>query len=101
MSQIYAPQRKLLLSLENEASQAADGALIPHPRSATESSRQAALAIPESVRSAGEPLAPFFEACGGRTVLSLCVERNDRDEAPETFVFEQPFVLIGRCPEGD
>jgi pSer/pThr/pTyr-binding forkhead associated (FHA) protein len=101
MNQSYAPQRKLLLSLQHEASQADDGVLVVHSERAADARRQAALSIPDSVRSLGEPLAPFFEACGGRSVLSLSVKRNDRDKPPKTYVFEQPFVLVGRCPEGD
>lgn len=99
MSNNYAPQRRLALALEQESSQGETGLIAP--RRPDDPGRQTALSIPEAVRALGEPLEPFFEACGGRRTISLAVWRKDRDALPKTYVFEQPFILVGRCPESD
>ena len=66
------------------------------PRSAgTEVGEYRWAAFGEAVRDLGEPLEPFFEACGGRQTISLSVRRFDSRSPPETFVFQQPFVVIG------
>ncbi len=90
------------MSLHNGTSAGEKGLLVrPDGDAGTEVSRQLALSVPESVRALGEPLEPFFEACGGRQTLSLSLSRRDGQAPPETCVFQQPFVLIGRCPESD
>jgi pSer/pThr/pTyr-binding forkhead associated (FHA) protein len=102
MTQNFAPQRRRLLALQNEAPPPATGLIVP-PRvdRAGEPGRQTALSIPEEVRALGEPLGPFFEACGGRQSLSLSVGWTGSRSSPETYIFRQPFVLIGRCRESD
>src|SRR5262245_2874925 len=107
MAPNYASQRRRLLALQHEErggeadnGGAADNIVLP-PAIAAEAHRQRALSVPESGRALGEPLEPFFAACGGRRTLSLSVRRVDSEEAPETFIFQQPFVIIGRCPESD
>jgi hypothetical protein len=101
MSQYFAPQRRKLLALQNETPPPAG--LIVHPQSGrpVEPGRQTALSIPEAVRALGEPLSPFFEACGGRQAISLAVRWTGSKSPPETYVFRQPFVLVGRCRESD
>src|SRR6185436_1650764 len=102
MSNSYAPQRRLLLALQHEGAQEESALVAPAlPSSGEEADRQAALSVPEAVRAMGEPLEPFFEACGGRRTIALSVWRPDRESPAKTYVFEQPFVLIGRCPESD
>jgi len=102
MSQNFAPQRRKLLALQTETTPPVTG-LIVHPQvdRAVEPGRQTALSIPESVRALGEPLSPFLAACGGRQSLSLSVRWTGSKSPPETYVFRQPFVLIGRCRESD
>jgi hypothetical protein len=100
MSQNFAPQRRKLLALDNPTSPPPTG-LIVRPQFDRSAGRQTALSIPESVRALGEPLSPFFEACGGRQVISLAVRWTGSKSPPETYVFRQPFVLIGRCRESD
>ncbi len=102
MGQIYAPERRKVLALQVETPPAANGLIVPAPRGLSlEPGRQTALSIPESVRALGEPLEPFFGACGGRQSISLSVRRRDRPAPAKTFVFNQPFILIGRCQESD
>src|SRR5258708_7112761 len=102
MSQSYAPERRKVLALQVETPPAANGLIVPAPRGLSlEPGRQTALSIPESVRALGEPLEPFFGACGGRQSISLSVRRRDRSAPAKTFVFNQPFILIGRCQESD
>lgn len=101
MNQNYAPQRRKLLALQSESVPETGLVRQPGPGQPVEQGRQTALAVPESVRALGEPLDPFFEACGGRKSLSISVRRRDSGSAPETYVFHQPFVLVGRCPECD
>jgi len=98
----YAPQRRRLLELHRETS-AAEGALaLPGPvAGGTEANRLRALSVPDEVRALGEPLEPFFAACGGTHPVSLSLCRPDGRQPPETLVFDQPFVLVGRCPESD
>lgn len=92
----------MLLALQCEVSEFESGLVAgPLPDPQIEAGRQLALSVPESVRALGEPLDPFFEACGGRTALSLAVSCRDTAVAPETCAFRQPFVLIGRYPECD
>src|SRR6516165_2410593 len=101
MSLGYAPERRKVLALQVETP-AANGLIIPSTRDlAHEKGRQSALSVPESVRALGEPLEPLFEACGGRQTLSLSVRRRDGAAPPETYEFQQPFILIGRCQQSD
>src|SRR5262249_45637544 len=97
----HAPQRRRLLALES-GNVPRPGMIdeVPHQLSVP-AARQTALSIPESVRALGEPLEPFFEACGGRQSITLSVRRFDSPSRAESFVFEQPFVLVGRCAESD
>jgi pSer/pThr/pTyr-binding forkhead associated (FHA) protein len=102
MDQKYAPQRRRLLALQHEAPSAGTALVVqPPPQAGAEPGRQTALSVPEAIRALGEPLEPFFAACGGRQTISLSVRRRDGRAPPETCVFQQPFVLIGRCPESD
>lgn len=107
MTQSYASQRRKLLALQSETppSEAVvpESGLIVPPRGelATAPGRQTALSVPESVRALGEPLDPFFTACGGRNTISVSVWRQEIDSPAETYIFQQPFVLIGRSPEND
>jgi hypothetical protein len=55
----------------------------------------------EGDRVAREPLEAFFEACGGAQPISLAVRRIESRRADETYTFQQPFVVIGSCPECD
>src|SRR5262245_44236013 len=100
MGSNYAPQRRESLALHHEVSPE-ENALVVRPTMSLigDVRRQRALSVPESVRALGEPLEPFFDACGGRQTISLSIRREDGRSSPETFVFQQPFVLIGRCPE--
>ncbi|MFN0053629.1 MAG: FHA domain-containing protein [Planctomycetales bacterium] len=99
MNHNYAPQRKLALASQ-QGLPAQETGIIPRPRAA-EQGRHAALSVPDPVRALGEPLQPFFDACGGRQRISVVVRRRGSDNPPETHVFQQPFLLIGRCPEND
>jgi pSer/pThr/pTyr-binding forkhead associated (FHA) protein len=102
MGRNYAPQRRKLLALHHETASDEGGLVVrPPTTAAVDVQRQRALSVPEAVRALGEPLDPFFDACGGRQTISLSVRREDGRSPPETFVFQQPFVLIGRCPESD
>jgi hypothetical protein len=100
MNPLYAPQRRLLLSMQQEESASEPGLIrvAGHPADAD---RQTALSVPESIRSLGEPLDPFFDACGGRQILSVAVRRTEDGTPVSTYLFQQPFVLIGRCTESD
>jgi hypothetical protein len=102
MNPLYAPQRRLLLSIQQEES-GPEPALIrtSEHAAAADPGRQSALSVPESIRALGEPLDPFFEACGGRQILSVAVRRTDDGTPVSTYLFQQPFVLIGRCTESD
>ncbi|MGQ0634155.1 MAG: FHA domain-containing protein [Planctomycetaceae bacterium] len=94
----YAPERRKLLALQHDELSVIRTAA---PDPASDAPRQLALSVPETVRSLGEPLDPFFEACGGPTAVSLAVQRTGSLDAPSTYLFRQPFVLIGRCVESD
>src|SRR5258708_29045731 len=102
MNQNYAPERRKVLALQVETPPAANGLIVPAPRELShEPGRRMALSVPESVRALGEPLEPFFGACGGRQMISLSVRRRARPAPAETYVFNQPFILIRRCAESD
>jgi pSer/pThr/pTyr-binding forkhead associated (FHA) protein len=102
MGSNYAPQRRESLALHHEDSREENALMVRLPTSIIgDAHRQRALSVPESVRALGEPLEPFYDACGGRQTISLSVRREDGQSSPGTFVFQQPFVLIGRCPESD
>jgi pSer/pThr/pTyr-binding forkhead associated (FHA) protein len=102
MGSNYAPQRRESLALHHDVSREDNALMVRLPTSIIgDVQRQRALSVPESVRALGEPLEPFYEACGGRQTISLSIRREDRSSPPETVVFQQPFVLIGRCPESD
>src|SRR5262245_50392057 len=102
MGSNYAPQRRESLALHHDTSREDNALVVRMPTSIIgDAQRQRALAIPESVRALGEPLEPFFDACGGKQTISLSIRREDGRSPPETIVFHQPFVLIGRCPESD
>jgi hypothetical protein len=97
----YASHRRKLLAFESKALPGPE-LIVASPRDvAAEGRRQTALAVPESMRTLGEPLEPFFEACGGRQSISLAVRRSGGLAPAETYVFQQPFVVIGRCRESD
>ena len=97
----YASHRRKLLAFESKALPGPE-LIVASPRDvASEGRRQTALAVPEAMRTLGEPLEPFFDACGGRQTISLAVRRSDGPAAAETYVFQQPFVVIGRCHESD
>jgi hypothetical protein len=101
MSEKFAPQRRKLLALESERPPETGLIVHPHRQRAAGQVHETALSIPESVRALGEPLEPFFDACGGRQTISLAVRRSGSRSPPETFAFQQPFVLVGRCRESD
>lgn len=101
MDDRYAPHRRRTLALLRDVASSLVPADAEETAGELDSARQLALSIPESIRALGEPLAPFFEACGGPKELSVAVG-IDEDESPATtYVFNQPFVLIGRCPASD
>lgn len=103
----YAPQRRRLLALQYPArpvleGPAREGAAAPAAGlPALDTNRQLALAVPESIRSLGEPLAPFIEACGGAATIALSVYRRDSEVVSKTYLFRQPFVVVGACRECD
>src|SRR5262245_9226143 len=101
MSEKFAPQRRKLLALESERPPGTGLIVHPSRQRAAGQGRETALSIPEAVRDLGEPLEPFFEACGGRQTISLSVRRFDNRSPAATFVFQQPFVIVGRCRESD
>src|SRR5262245_3916178 len=102
MGSNYAPQRRESLALHHQVSRENDAlAVRPSITLSKDAKRQRALSVPESVRALGEPLEPFFDACGGRQTISLSVRRRDGRSPPVTYVFQQPFVLIGRCSDSD
>lgn len=101
MSSDDVPQRRNLLALhQGRFANSTELSVSPNADSLADAPRQMALSVPDSVRALGEPLTPFFEACGGRHAIALCIRRND-GTPPETCVFQQPFVLIGRSPDSD
>lgn len=101
MTARYAPQRRELLALENQIALSANSSAQDAAELTAGQNRQLALSVPESMRALGEPLDPFFEACGGPTSIALAVRRADSDDPPETHIFRQPFVVIGACRECD
>lgn len=98
----YAPQRRKLLALSPQPGSPEPGLTVRPPLELSGTvGRQTALSVPDAVRVISDPLQPFFEACGGEQTISLSVVRHDGRAAPETYLFQQPFVLIGRCAEND
>ncbi|HEY2251636.1 MAG TPA: FHA domain-containing protein [Planctomycetaceae bacterium] len=98
----YAPQRRRLLALDPQPSCAERGLSVrPAIELPADAQRQAALSLPEMAHNLGDPLQPFFDACGGRQTISLVIQHRSGQPSFETCVFQQPFVLIGRCPEND
>lgn len=52
-------------------------------------------------RAPSEPLETFFQACGGTQTISLAVRRVEGRGNAEAYAFQQPFVVIGSCPDSD
>lgn len=57
--------------------------------------------MPDSVIIYREPIEPFALACGGGYPLSLSVRRRDDGATVGDYVFDQPFVRIGRSVNSD
>ncbi len=68
---------------------------------ANQAAGQTALTVPDPDWAGGEPLQPFFEACGGIQPLALTVQRQDNPALSERHMFRQPFCLIGRIADCD
>src|SRR5579863_7230750 len=103
MASTYAPHRRKVLALHHAGPPTRDSDYLASTDSekSAASQRQIARPIPDSVRSLGEPLEPFFEACGGQRTIALSVVQRDGQTPAETRVLRQPFILIGRCKESD
>jgi pSer/pThr/pTyr-binding forkhead associated (FHA) protein len=91
-----------MLALQNQPTPNESGSLIRlQPDTAGQLQRQTALSVPDSELPLGEPLSPFFDACGGVDTISVSARMLDSQASADVHLFRQPFFIIGRSSQCD